>query len=83
MGGFTRGLQLIAGFLKILLLAAGRSNSEAMLDALGVARIWVGETVDEAGAVRVNVWALLAGADPWRDSRSAYRELDQKWRGRL
>ena len=83
MGGLTRGLQLMADFLSIILLAASKGNAGALMDALVVAKVWCEETVDQGGKVRISAWALLAGADPWKRSRLAYHGLAEKWRGKI
>ena len=82
MGGLTRGLQLMADLFSIALLAARKSNAECLMDAFGVVKVWLGETVDTGGKVKIGAFTLLTG-DPWKDSRSAFRALDQKWRGRI
>ena len=83
MNGINRGLQLIADWMRLVIAATAKSNAEALMDAIGVARVWLAETVDGTGKVRLSSVALLLGADPWRGSRAAHRALYDKWSGLL
>jgi hypothetical protein len=55
------------------------NHPEAWSDFQSVAQVWLGETVNEAGAVKVSSWSLMWNSDPWKGSRDAYRVLNAKW----
>jgi hypothetical protein len=80
--GLTRGLQLIADWVRFVISAAAAGKADALGDALAVGRTWLAETTDPAGRLRVSVWAI-AFTDPWRGSRQQLRTLVAKWNGRL
>lgn len=79
-----RGLQLIADFFKLFLKALEAAQPEAITDCISIAKQWLAETVNEAGAVKVSGWTLLlANSDPWRDSRQMLRAVQLRWNGKL
>ena len=80
--GIVRGVQLMADFVALLLLAFEQGNPNALRDCIGVATTWRRETVDIGGRVRHSAWAL-AFADPWKGSRSMLRLVQEKWKGRM
>lgn len=82
MAGLTKGLQLVADFLKYLLKAIERGVPEAVIDGRHVAEAWIADTVDATGKVKVGAWSMLTG-DPWKKSRQVYRDFEFKWKGRL
>lgn len=76
--GVTRGLQMIADYFKLFFKVVPL-HPEAYADFKAVADIWLSETVNEAGAVKVSAWSLLMNGDPWRGSRQAWVALKVKW----
>lgn len=80
--GVTRGLQMMADFL-LLLKRVVPKHPEAWPDFTQVIDLWLAETTNVKGAVRVNAWGLLFGADPWQGSREAWKALNAKWAGKI
>ena len=78
VSGITRGFQLVADWMRLLLAVGG--NGAALADLMGVGSQWLAETVDEAGRVRVGLAAVVFG-DPWRGSRAALRAVEARWSG--
>lgn len=76
--GVTRGLQMMADYLKLAFKVLP-VNPDAWPDFKVVADIWLAETTNTAGVVKVSAWGLLWGGDPWKGSRAAWQTLKAKW----
>lgn len=82
--GLTRGLALIADFLKLFVQSIRSGNIEAITTGCSIANTWISETVNEAGAVKVSGWSLVfGGSDPWKESRAMYRLYETRFKGNL
>ena len=78
--GVTRGLQLIVDLFTMLADAVKTRNTEKQADCMSVVSIWISETADEQGLVKLSPAALLLDGDPWEKSRHKLQEIKAKWK---
>ena len=82
--GLKRGLEMIGACLSKLHRAEATGNAECADACWDVVRVWFGEAFTLGlGAKRITLrsfgLAVLLGADPFAESRAAWREVESQF----
>lgn len=84
MNGLKRGLEQMADFLNWLFWAITNQQDDALIDLIGVARVWFREMTGaqieaKQYSVQSLVLAIVLGRDPFAGSRALFREVKDKY----